>query len=64
MNSMTSSEAIKILLTPEKIQECGGILETLKWYEAHKMEVPIDEFRAYMVVKRDYQKMFATVGDE
>ena len=60
MTSMTTSEAVTILLTPENIEKHGGILETLMYAEAHKHELPIDQFRAYFKLKQGFQQMFAT----
>ena len=60
--NMNDAEALDIVYEVSREKRLG-MLETLQWLEANIMETSEEVFRAYVITKAGFQKMFTPVDE-
>ena len=60
--NMSDNEALDLIYEVSREKRLG-MLETLQWLEANIMDTSEEVFRAYVITKRGFQKMFTPVDE-
>ena len=60
--NMNDAEALDIVYEVSR-EKRPGMLETLQWLEANIMDTSEEVFRAYVITKAGFQKMFTPVDE-